>query len=155
MSKAPSIARMPISVSLCVNLFKKCHRETNVSLGFLHRYTSLHLESFTDSGSDPSSMWVANSLGELKEERVCMRATDRTAWECPPSRGRVTDTREKESPPTILRPEDQGSLCTGVVWQANSYPKETSGMMEMICGFYAVELTIDGPFDTSPNSQPS
>ncbi|PKI38894.1 hypothetical protein CRG98_040711 [Punica granatum] len=30
------------------------------------------------------------------------------AWECPPSRGRATDAREKESPLAILRPEGRG-----------------------------------------------
>ncbi|PKI78875.1 hypothetical protein CRG98_000736 [Punica granatum] len=30
------------------------------------------------------------------------------AWECPPSQGRVTDAREKESPPAILRLEGRG-----------------------------------------------
>ncbi|OWM83116.1 hypothetical protein CDL15_Pgr011798 [Punica granatum] len=30
------------------------------------------------------------------------------AWECPHSRERATDTREKESPPAILRPEGRG-----------------------------------------------
>ncbi|PKI49540.1 hypothetical protein CRG98_030077 [Punica granatum] len=30
------------------------------------------------------------------------------AWECPPSQGCVTDTRENESPRTILRPEGRG-----------------------------------------------
>ncbi|PKI58409.1 hypothetical protein CRG98_021167 [Punica granatum] len=35
---------------------------------------------------------------------------DRAAWECPPSRGCVTNTREKESPLIILRPEGRGSI---------------------------------------------
>ncbi|PKI60443.1 hypothetical protein CRG98_019097 [Punica granatum] len=30
------------------------------------------------------------------------------AWECPPSQGRATDAREKESPLAILRPEGRG-----------------------------------------------
>ncbi|PKI61883.1 hypothetical protein CRG98_017712 [Punica granatum] len=33
---------------------------------------------------------------------------DRAAWECPPSRGCVTDTSENESPLIILRPEGRG-----------------------------------------------
>ncbi|PKI49448.1 hypothetical protein CRG98_030180 [Punica granatum] len=39
----------------------------------------------------------------LSSEPVCARPNS-AAWECPPSRGCVMDTREKESPPTILRP---------------------------------------------------
>ncbi|PKI78365.1 hypothetical protein CRG98_001233 [Punica granatum] len=35
---------------------------------------------------------------------------DRAVWECPPFRGCVTDTREKESPIIILRPEDRGPI---------------------------------------------
>ncbi|PKI60845.1 hypothetical protein CRG98_018776 [Punica granatum] len=39
---------------------------------------------------------------------------DRAAWGCPPSLGRVTDTREKESPLIILRPEIRGRIgCPG------------------------------------------
>ncbi|PKI60638.1 hypothetical protein CRG98_018988 [Punica granatum] len=32
------------------------------------------------------------------------------AWDCPPSRGCVTDTGENESPYTILRPEARGPV---------------------------------------------
>ncbi|PKI44999.1 hypothetical protein CRG98_034606 [Punica granatum] len=35
---------------------------------------------------------------------------DRAAWECPPFRGCVMDTREKESPLIILRPESRGPI---------------------------------------------
>ncbi|PKI52747.1 hypothetical protein CRG98_026868 [Punica granatum] len=35
---------------------------------------------------------------------------DCAAWECPPSVGRVTDTREKESPLIILRLESRGRI---------------------------------------------
>ncbi|PKI69427.1 hypothetical protein CRG98_010225 [Punica granatum] len=39
-----------------------------------------------------------------------MRAPMRMAWECPPSRGCMMDTREKKSPLTILRPEGRGPI---------------------------------------------
>ncbi|PKI49281.1 hypothetical protein CRG98_030324 [Punica granatum] len=35
---------------------------------------------------------------------------DRATWDCPPSRGCVMDTREKESPLIILRPEGRGPI---------------------------------------------
>ncbi|PKI74230.1 hypothetical protein CRG98_005351 [Punica granatum] len=35
---------------------------------------------------------------------------DRLAWECPPSWGCVTDSREKESPLIILRSEGRGPI---------------------------------------------
>ncbi|PKI38397.1 hypothetical protein CRG98_041212 [Punica granatum] len=38
---------------------------------------------------------------------ACARLCN-AAWEYPPSRGRATDAREKESPLAILRPEGRG-----------------------------------------------
>ncbi|PKI50884.1 hypothetical protein CRG98_028712 [Punica granatum] len=45
----------------------------------------------------------------LSSGLACARLA-RAAWECLPSGGCVTDTREKESPLTILRPEDRGRI---------------------------------------------
>ncbi|PKI47796.1 hypothetical protein CRG98_031812 [Punica granatum] len=42
------------------------------------------------------------------------------AWECPPSRGRATDTREKESPLAILRPEVHRTVMVDSLREPNS-----------------------------------
>ncbi|PKI65022.1 hypothetical protein CRG98_014607 [Punica granatum] len=46
---------------------------------------------------------------ELSSGPACARP-NHPAWECPPSRGCVTDTSEKESLLIILRPEDRGPI---------------------------------------------
>ncbi|PKI45017.1 hypothetical protein CRG98_034589 [Punica granatum] len=45
----------------------------------------------------------------LSSRSACV-LLDCVAWECPPSRRCVTDTREKESPFIILRPEGRGQI---------------------------------------------
>ncbi|PKI55780.1 hypothetical protein CRG98_023825 [Punica granatum] len=44
------------------------------------------------------------------------RSLRNAAWEYPPSRGRATDAREKESPLTILRPEGRGPASYPGLW---------------------------------------
>ncbi|PKI64479.1 hypothetical protein CRG98_015127 [Punica granatum] len=48
---------------------------------------------------------VSNSL---TPKGTHARSLCNAAWECPPSRGRATDAREKESPLAILRLEGRG-----------------------------------------------
>ncbi|PKI71117.1 hypothetical protein CRG98_008485 [Punica granatum] len=65
---------------------------------------------------------------------------DHAAWECPPSQGYVTDTREKESPLTILLPKGRGPvsyLGIGVVihlillrhWSVRNQKVRVRGLM--------------------------
>ncbi|PKI45278.1 hypothetical protein CRG98_034328 [Punica granatum] len=56
------------------------------------------------------------------------------AWECPPSRGRATDAREKESPLPVYDPKVEGRLI-------GNLPNT------LVYGFRAVGMAISGPPD--------
>ncbi|PKI62774.1 hypothetical protein CRG98_016833 [Punica granatum] len=64
-----------------------------------------------------------------------MCALCNAAWECPSSRGRATDTREKESPLPVYDPKVEGRVsCPGLeIWDTPIY------------GFRAVGMAIGGP----------
>ncbi|PKI59766.1 hypothetical protein CRG98_019840 [Punica granatum] len=66
------------------------------------------------SGSEPEPSKCPQRSRQAVRTRISsrrgthVRGLSNASWECPPSRGRATNAREKESPLAILRPEDRG-----------------------------------------------
>ncbi|PKI52899.1 hypothetical protein CRG98_026730 [Punica granatum] len=91
----------------CIKDCKLLKREKDATTSKANMVEDMDLVAMVTGGIEILEIVVCAPEFRLVGAR--MRAPNcNAAWECPPSRGRATDAREKESPLAILRPEGRG-----------------------------------------------